>query len=312
MNGGTRRMNEELNLEVWDRLFRGESLKGLTLATVNGRIDLRGMALPDATTLRSYQFKTSTVSEIAPGAIFQNAKWENLDFSNSRISSIRFFSSEIRNCLFVNCQLQDLRLWSCTVLDTSFEAANLKAAALGGIQDGKRNKYLNVDFTSTDMREIACSAAIFEKCTFRNAILAKIDFDSSMFSDCLFEGELRDVIFNRHGFNGKGLEPNEMTEVDFTRAKLRHVAFRGLSLATVKLPNDSDHIVINDYTNVLHSLLGRIQLQSKAIDAKIASYLKIRLRSSIPNQAQGVLNMLDLAEIAGEEAPGRLRKLLEK
>ena len=50
--------------------------------------------------------------------------------------------------------------------------------------------------------------------------------------------------------------PNEMKRVDLRRAKLRGSEFRGLDLDEVLFPEDEDHIVVEDYPQILDRLLA--------------------------------------------------------
>src|SRR5439155_22335378 len=103
--------------------------------------------------------------------------------------------------------------------------------------------------------------------TFRDAKLVKIDFATSTFVDCQFEGEIREVLFwrsdlfTRPGFPKNTFPPNEMVNVDFSRAKLRWVEFRGLKLDRVRLPSDREHLVIRDFATVLDRLMDALRQQ---------------------------------------------------
>lgn len=305
-------ISESLNLEIWDRLLQGKALDGLALGTKEGRLDLGGLVLPEPSVVRRYQTSVAAVAEIEPGAIFHRAKWQNLDFTGSKLNGLRLFGCEINNCRFDNCQLQDLRLWSTKISETSFRSANLRKAALGGVQDGKRNVFSGVDFTEADLRQTAYTAAAFNRCIFSNAKLEKIDFQTSTFSECQFEGELLRVLFYRCAFKGEAFPANEMVNVDFSRAKLRYVEFRGLSLDRVRLPNDAEHIVIKNYPAALDKLIAALQQQSNLASRKLAAYLGVFRKWAAPNQVQGVLNAEDLAEIAGPDAVNSVRELLRQ
>ena len=305
-------ISESLNLEIWDRLLQGKALDGLALGSKAGRIDLGGLVLPEPSVVRRYETLVAAVSEIEPGAIFRGAKWQNLDFTGSKLNGVRFFGCELTNCRFDNCQLQDLRLWSTTISETSFRGANLRKAALGGVQDGRRNIFSGVDFTEADLRQTAYMAASFNRCIFRNARLENIDFQTSTFSDCQFEGELLRVLFYHRAFKGEAFPANEMVNVDLSRARLRYVEFRGLSLDRVRLPNDSEHIVIKNYPAALDSVIVALRQQSDTASQKLVAYLGVLRKWAAPNQIQGVLNIEDLTELAGANSVDRVRELLRQ
>jgi hypothetical protein len=159
-------------------------------------------------------------------------------------------------------------------------------------------------------RGTAYKAAVFERCIFRNAKLVTIDFQTSTFTDCIFEGELRDVLFYRCGFQGETFPPNEMTNVDFSRARLRSVGFRGLTLDRVQLPHDADHIVINNFSAALDKMICELRLHEDAVAKKLIAFLMIDREWVLPDQAQGVINTKDLAGVTGQEGVERLLSVL--
>jgi uncharacterized protein YjbI with pentapeptide repeats len=201
----------------------------------------------------------------------------------------------------------DWRLWSTRISDTTFRSTDLRGSVLGAVQDGKRNGFRNVDFGTTDLRRTAYVSAEFNACTFAYTRLDKVDFQGSTFADCSFEGELREVMFYREGFRGGAYPPNEMVGVDFSRAELRWCAFRGLDLDDVRLPHNDDHIVLNDFPEMLDRLLlalrGREDLGSKTMVAVFADARKWAGR-------RGVLNKKDLLEMAGEDGLKMVLKIL--
>jgi len=305
--------HESLNLEIWSRLIQGKSLEGLAIDIIDGRFDLNGLELPEPEILRRFQLHGILINEIAPSAIIHNAKWQNLDFTGSKMNGVRLIGCELNNCIFERCQLRDLRVWATTFTGCSFKKANLREAALGAVdvQSDKRNIYSQVDFSEADLRGTAYKAAAFEGCVFRNAKIEGIDFDSSTFSDCVFEGELRDVLFYRRGFEGEAFPENEMINVDFSRAKLRDVGFRGLSMERVKLPEDADHIMIKNVPATLDKLIAALKQQSDTMAKQLIAFLSIDRKWIVPNQAQAVINVQDLEETLGVAAVHRLRELLQ-
>jgi len=251
------------------------------------------------------------MAEIEPGASIQGAKWQNLDFTGSKLNGLRLFDCELRNCRFDRCHLRDLRVWATTFGECSFTGANLRKSVLGGVRNGKRNSYSGVDFSGADLRETVYKAAAFERCIFRDAKLERIDFQTSTFEDCVFEGELRDLLFYRRGFDGDAYPANEMVNVDFSRAKLHDIGFRGLTLDRVKLPEDTDHIVIKNVDITLDRLTAALKHQDDTTAKKLTAFLNIDRKWIAPNQVQKVINVQDLADTVGREGVNRLRELLQ-
>lgn len=302
-------MDDSLSAEIWKRLFRGKTLDGLPLETKEGRTNLSGLVFPEPAVVRRYQTVFAAITQ-KESAVVHKPKWKNLDFSGGELSGLRIMGGELQNCRFDKCGLQDLRVWATQITETSFRGADLRKAALGGVQDGRRNNFRDVDFTDADLRQTAYTAAAFERCVFRNAKLVKIDFQTSTFVDCRFEGELREVLFYDRGFKGEAFPPNEMVNVDFSRAELHFVEFRGLSLDRVHLPEDEAHIVIRNVASVLDKMLHALRQEDDITAKTLVAYLAVKRKWVAPNQAQEVINLEDVAEIAGEEGVKRFRELL--
>ena len=224
-----RNVNQEV--ELWKRLIESKPLDGLGLATKEGRVDLSRLRLPEPTVAKELSTSIAEVAVLSGQTKLKGVRWDRLDFTGSRLNGLLLFDCEITDCIFDDCKCQEWGLWATVVSSTSFRFADLRKAALGGIQEGRRNIFKEVDFTEADLHQIACSGAQFFGCVFKDTRLFKVDFGGSSFTDCRFEGELREVCFNRVP---SVLPPNEMLRVDFSRAQLRSVEFRGLDLQDVR------------------------------------------------------------------------------
>jgi uncharacterized protein YjbI with pentapeptide repeats len=303
-------------MEAWRRVVHGEPLKGLPLTKKNGRIDLSALELPEPEVLERWQTPLAEVRRVEPNASLYSLELRDLDLTGGKLSSIYFSDCEITNCFFDDCYLHDLRLRATTITDCSFRGANLRGTALGeaardGPFKGRQNHFTRVDFSEADLRETVYNAAAFQSCVFRNTKLSKIDFRSSSFVDCGFEGELREVRFWSSDPYYQDLFPrNQMLNVDFSRAKLRDVEFRGLTLAQVRLPDDTEHIVINDFANVLDELIRSFDRQGDQTARALVAYLGAYRRGTVRG-ARGILNKLDIAE-GGVDALARVETLLRE
>ncbi len=218
---------------------------------------------------------------------------------------MRLMSGVVENCRFDDCNLQGVRIWATSFRDVSFKGTNLRSSVLGGVHDGVRNTFAGVDFSGANLSGTIYQAAAFERCTFCNTKLVKIDFQTSTFTDCCFEGELDDVLFYRQAFKGENYPPNEMVNVDFSRARLKHVGFRGLLLDRVRLPKDDEHIVLENFAATLIRLAATLEQQSDPIAKKLVAFIGLKRKWAVPNQAQGYINVTDLADVVGEEGVKR-------
>jgi uncharacterized protein YjbI with pentapeptide repeats len=312
--------SDSVKKEAWKRLVDGESLKGLPISKKNGRVDLRGIELPEPKILERWQTALANVERFEPNGIFYSTNLQNLDFTGSKLSSLHFSDCEIRNCCFDHCNLRGLRLRATTIGECSFQGADLSGTPLGvasvtGPFAGRPNSFFEVDFSDADLRGTVYVAAAFRRCNFGNAKLARIGFGTSTFADCKFAGELREVQFWRsdlfaRGYPDDAFPPNEMVDVDFRRARLRDVEFRGLTLDHVQLPDDEEHIVIRDFAKVLDQLIGALKTEGDQTAKILVAYLG-GYRKWAASGARGVLNKLDL-DPAGEGAVDRIVGLLRK
>lgn len=185
-----------------------------------------------------------------------------------------------------------------------------------GPRRGTRNRYIDVDFSSANLRGTIYRAAAFERCIFANSNISKVNFGQSTFTDCRFEGELREVQFWRtrpliEGEEKDLFPPNEMSNVDFRRAKLHWVEFRGLTLDTVQLPNDSDHIIIEDFAVVLDKLIAALKFENPDQTTRVLlAVFEVDRKWAAPH-GRGVWNRQDFAE-NGEEELARVLDLLDR
>src|SRR5260370_23178393 len=212
--------NDQMNSDIWDRLVRGKSLHDLGIAQREGRLDLRNLHVQEPRAARTQRKSVADITTLEGVTEIRGVNWRSLDFSSSQLPGLRLFGCNISDCVFDECRFHDLRAWGTSFSNVSFRSADLHGAVLGGVQDGRRNIFKNVNFTFTDLRKTVYVAAEFSGCKFKNARLDKVDFQSSTFENCSFEGELREVIFYGKGFKEDSFRRNQMNGLDFSHAKL--------------------------------------------------------------------------------------------
>jgi uncharacterized protein YjbI with pentapeptide repeats len=243
---------------------------------------------------------------------FHNVHLEGMEFSGSRLEHLRFFNSRIVDCKFDDADCRSWRLKGTDVNRGSFVRSNLRDAVLGVWYEGKCGCYESVNFSSGDMRGIIFSTATYVDCDFSYARLDKVDFQSSSFIRCRFAGELREVIFYDKTFDSKKLEPNNMEDVDFSKAQLRWVAFRRLNMDHVRWPEDTNHIFLKNYRCVLQHVLTAVQNDESRPGRGLPRVLANYLKWAGPNQNIGILNRLDFREAWDEEGENWAVALLHR
>jgi uncharacterized protein YjbI with pentapeptide repeats len=268
---------------------------------VEGRLDFRGTVLPAPEAVAIGQTSIGELRRLDGSIEIRGGRWRDVDFSLSNLPSLRLFDMQVVNCLFDNCDLPDLRMWGTKFSGVSFREACLKGASLGAVHQARRMVYDGVDFSRADLRGAHSQAAEFNDCLFHEARLDKVDFGGSNFVDCRFTGELREVLFYRRPFGMADGPENQMKRVDFSQARLRWCAFRGLDLDEVLLPQDDEHIVLRDYPLVLSALLERYENRSEPGWKRFCAVLADCQKWLGPSQTVGVINKADLLEMVGDD-----------
>jgi hypothetical protein len=241
--------------------------------------------------------------------------WENLDLSSAKLGQIRFHGTRFRNCRFADADCSRWRMWDVQFRDCSFEAANLRDTSMGGVDNGLRNVYDTVDFSRADMRATSHFSADMSDCLFVDTKLKLVNFGGTRFSDCRFEGELVEVVFNKYGFRGEALPPNEMRQIDFGDAQFDGVQFRDLEMSSdVEWPTSPEHLIVRDYRALVELLVRRWKERDDLGSRQLVAVFAARIKF-IPPQAVGVMSLREVLDIGGasggELAVADLRRLTE-
>ncbi|MDE2205940.1 MAG: pentapeptide repeat-containing protein [Armatimonadetes bacterium] len=158
-----------------------------------------------------------------------------------------------------------------------------------------------MDFTGADLRDTSYNSTVFVNCLFRNTRLTKVEFWGSNFTDCVFEGELREVIFSRDGLPRGQNPPNEMINVDLRKAKLRMCGFRKLNLDRVLFPEDDEHIILDQYPETVDRLLEQLAARTESGWLGVAGLLEWDQKCVGPRQRFGVWSKQDIVAEVGED-----------
>jgi fluoroquinolone resistance protein len=301
-----------MSIDIWQQLVRGKLFDAAGIPAIHGRLDLRNLHVAEPRAVETLRMPRMDVTVLDGITSIEGVTWQSIDFTDSQLPGLRFSDCQIRNCIFDRCRLDDMRVWSTDFASVSFRFTDLRGTVLGGTtdNDNRRNTFHDCDFTAADMRGSIYGAAEFLRCKFNRAKLDKVDFQSSAFVDCSFEGELRDVVFCRKGFDCERFPPNEMKRVGLRRAKLRGTTFMGLDLDEVLFPEDEDHIVVDDFPQILDLLLAHFGRRSDIGSRVLVAGFKHDKKWLGPRQKVGVLNKHDLLESGGEDGLETVLKII--
>jgi Pentapeptide repeats (8 copies) len=310
MTNAPSHLTPELDAAVWERLTTGSSLDDLELPEIDGRIDLRGLAAPEPVVVSTSETAETRVTRLGGLLTIRRGHWKGLDFSGSQLKSLRFFDTTIEDCRFDKANCSDWRMWGTSIVRTSFVSADLRGASLGGVDEGKRNFFREVDFSKADLRGSAHGVAEMVGCRFFQAKLRKVDFQGTVLVNCVFAGLLDEVCFSDHEFRRRQFPPNEMRGVDFRDAKFRFVEFRNLDLDDVIWPKDEGHYVVQDFPSMLDRALAEWSNREDLRSRRLATFFSGVRKWLGPKQRVGVISRDDLRYIGGEAAVSDFLQLI--
>jgi uncharacterized protein YjbI with pentapeptide repeats len=288
----------------------GKKLQDLNLRKHEGKWDLRGRSLAAPSVARNVAHDLGDFAVVEGLTEYRGLKLECADFSGSQLKHLRLHNSIFTDCCFDGCNCQDWRVWESSFTRCTFRKTDLRGSSLGAVDKAsrRRNVFTNVDFAETDLRDTAYTSAEFLGCVFKNAKLVKVDFQGSVFADCIFEGRLREVLFYDRGFEGKDLTPNEMLHVDCRHADFDYVEFRRLNLETIRFPEGDDYIQSDVFPTVLAAFIAELKKRNDAPSRMLAAGLANKTKWLGPQQHRGVFSKKHILSVGGQQ---NLELLLE-
>ncbi|MCQ9163586.1 pentapeptide repeat-containing protein [Arthrobacter sp. STN4] len=283
-----------LSKEVLAWLRGGRRPSGLT--EHEGRIDLRGLAAePPALTGRVGTGETAF--GVLAGVEHIRANWERLDLSGAVLPSLRFSGTSITDCIFRKTSCPDMRLWDCTVRDSSFEGADLRGSALGTWHDHKANCWINVSFDAADLRDALFYGGEIRCCSFRGSKLARAQFLQATIEKTVIASDLREVMFDGRELSDKPTA-GPLRDVDFSGAAFADTEFRGYRFERVQLPPGARPIP--NYPVVARRALDLVADNASKEARMLTGELRNALKMLGTRDATGVFNRADYVVAGGE------------
>ena len=269
--------------KVREALAAGHGLSRLSLAQVDGRLDLRGYEDPTdeprvvdvsvPRTGRSVRLHERTWTAVIAGAL------EPVDLSGAQLRGFDFLRARLVGSKFDESDCRDIYVASSSFSRCSFRGVNFTEAFVGGLDWSKPTTlFESVDFGGSRMVHVSSDNACYKDCQFDDVTIRKSMF-SSRFQDCTFSGLVDDVEFYGLPIGAPADRPrNEMAGVDFRGASLRWVGFKKIDLAPVALPR-KDHIVLHHAACVLPLAIARLQDDPLPTRRGLGGLLEYALRS---------------------------------
>jgi uncharacterized protein YjbI with pentapeptide repeats len=268
-----------------------------------GRVDLRGLMVPEPSELRRWStmgMGLTSLERVSESINLSVSGLDRIDFGEVFLPHLRFSGASLADCRFDAAHLPDLRTRDSTFSGCSFRGADLAGAILG-----PGTRFQDCDFGGARMRGVQADSAAFMGCDFAGAELLEDDFNRTVFDRCHFAGLLKDVRFRAESWH-----LNEVTRranppdadcvrsCDFRRARLRSVSFEHLTLKGVRFPNDDEHLALANLRCVLHRLeqllAGEESRAARELSVRVDQQLKALHRS----RSHGYLSLEDMTETA--------------
>jgi uncharacterized protein YjbI with pentapeptide repeats len=269
----------------------------------DGRVDLRGLVVPEPAELRRWSMMgmglvaLERVSDTINLSLTGLAK---VDFGEGFLPHLRFPGAGLADCRFDAAHLPDLRTRDATFTRCSFRSTDLAGAVLG-----PGTRFEQCDFGGARMRGVQADSAAFIGCDFAEAELLENDFNRCQIQGCHFAGLVREVSFraeSRHidevTRRVRPPDPDCIRSCDFSQATLRSVSFEQLNLKDVRFPADAEHLLLAD----LRCVLLRLRQLLAGQETRAAHQLSIRVEQQLGwlprSRSHGYLNLSDLTESA--------------
>lgn len=288
-----RRWTVERTAEVVES-FR-ERLVPQPFGSVDGRVDLRSLQLPEGLTISGLEVAECDLS----GAHLRSAWLEKCKFFGVRFDGADLSSISDHGNYFENC---------------TFSRTKLREACLG--YEG--SKYLRCQFVGASFARAVFIRPEFDESTFVDCKLKGADFNASSFAECKFSGRLEDVWF-RGGY-GHPMDArefgvarrNEMRSVSFADAELRDVTFsNGCDLGSVIVPARGNYRLYRAWGRRLSAL----QAKAQGWAPNDAQEAEVFVRSHAVHAAEQewyLLNCDDLVREFGSDLAQQLARVLDE
>jgi fluoroquinolone resistance protein len=206
-----------------------------------GRLDLRGLVLPERTELRRITFRSTDLTGAAfIRPWFELSRFENTCFDDASLPELGEKGSVFEKCTFRN--------------------TSLRRSHVG--YNGSRFK--DCRFEKTDFIQTGFIRPEFDDCCFDICTFSGVDFRAASFERCEFRGEVRGVWFHGEYQVPSVLEefanprPNRMSSVSFRNATLFDITFSdGCDLSSVTPPDDGRHALFDRWQERIRSVFER-------------------------------------------------------
>src|SRR5438445_8380964 len=166
---------------------------GLT-QLADGFVDLRNLSLATPPLAWAIRVGQGSITRRPTRPVFERLTLEKIDLCGSKIGESLWEDVQLRSVRFTNADLHNADFSSGIIEDVSFVDANLEGS-IWGMQGLDGPRVSGVDFSGAKMFPSTYGHPLFRNCLFSRAKLDGVNFRSSRFEYCVFEGIMRNVQF---------------------------------------------------------------------------------------------------------------------
>lgn len=256
--------------------------------TPEGRIDFRYMPLNDGSKNRRWQ----------------SPSFRSCDFTGALLGWITSEHGTFENCIFDRVFLQQFSDKGNKFTSCSFTNADWRAGSIGTDWNNSKSGeyesvYSNCLFREVNFAKTIFQDAVFIKCKFAFRRLKSVNFRSSGFWGCTFDGVFEDLSFQGEYHNddararkGRPLKVG-FHNTSFANAKLRWIDARdNFPMVHVNMPEDGHAFLSNprQMTARLQDML--LELPDELTRQLLENYMKVT--SSSKNELRRITSRYDL------------------
>lgn len=278
-----------------------------------GRWDLRGAKLSVISDVQKIEAAGHKVVQKFGSLKVRDNVVESVDFSFSDISYSVWEKCSISNCLFEGTKAKELCVIASNFLNCSFKKTNLSYSFMNKNIGTDSGAFIAVSFEEANLSECIFCFPIVKNCRFQNCNLIATNFDGSRMANCQFIGEVNSPWFRGYSTTAQksllGLfnrvepkkYPNEMENVDFSKANLVGVSFsHSIDLSECIFPKGEDYILINDLKYTMEKVRYIIESEWKGEDKRKGLVLIDNVYFKKDKQDQ-LLDIIDTFPIASSD-----------
>jgi uncharacterized protein YjbI with pentapeptide repeats len=277
-------------------------------------LDLQGLSFPSVELCKQHYLATMFVSSMSGQQEFKDAVLRRIDFSRARLDFSVWNNCSFEQVRFDNAKLHNVRFFGCRFFDCSFRSTSLRDASFSVGQDGTETEIIRTIFEKVDFIGASCHNPVLRSTSFLNCELDGFVFDSALFDNVDFAGEIDELTFR-----GMPCEQGRnRLHVDLSKANVSWLnADYGVDLTAMTLPADGSCFIIKDRLRAINVLNTRLSQEAGDIGKEVtrlllAIYSDRSISPMEPSQTTFALTYGQIKSFLSAENESMTKEVFEK